>query len=293
MTNPLVHPETPEVAVPCGCILGEGALWDHRTGTLLWVDIERHAVWRWRPSGGDPRETRVGEPVGFVALTEDHDIVIAGLKSGLARLHLFGGEVQPLLDPEPDLPGNRINDGTAGPHGELYFGTMDMGEAQDTGTFWRWNGREATAFGERCPITNGPAVSPDGQVLYTVDTKARLIYAHPLDGSGPGEGQRFARFEEEWGNPDGLCVDQQGHVWACGWGGSRVMRFAPDGSVERIVPLPTSQPTKCAFGGEDLMTLFVTTASTGLDRGKDGLAGHVFRVRTDIRGVPAHIVGGA
>src|SRR3712207_2298671 len=122
MRDPMVHPQTPRVAVACACVLGEGALWDHRSGTVFWVDIKGQAIWRYNPATRHESKVDVPEPVGFVALTPDPDMVIAGLKSGLARVHLFGGEIQPLAQPEPGKPGNRINDGHVGPDGSLYFG---------------------------------------------------------------------------------------------------------------------------------------------------------------------------
>ena len=162
MTSPLVHPETPRVAVPSGCALGEGVLWDHRTETLLWVDIKNPAVWRWRPHRGDPFRLPVPERVGFVALTSDPDTVVAGFKSGLTRLSLTTGEAQPIVAPEPDKPGNRINVGCVWPDGSVYFGTMDDAEHEPTGSFWRYDGRQLASFGSGMVVTNGPAVSHDG-----------------------------------------------------------------------------------------------------------------------------------
>src|SRR5919107_1214423 len=125
MTAPLVHPETPHVAVASACALGEGPVWDHRTGTLLWVDIKGRAVWRYRPASGEHAKLDVAEPVGFVALTDDPDVVLAGFKSGLATLDLRTGASTQVARPEPDKPGKRINDGCVGPDGHVYFGTMD------------------------------------------------------------------------------------------------------------------------------------------------------------------------
>ncbi len=290
MTSPAVHPETPRVAVASGCTLGEGALWDHRSGTLLFVDIKGRAIWRYQPETGHESKVEVAEPVGFVALTQDPDIVVAGFKSGLVRVHLFGGETQPLANPEPDQLGNRINDGHVGPDGALYFGTMDDGGQNPTGRFWRWDGETLDPFGGPFVVTNGPAISPDGRVLYATDTRAGTIYAYDLGRGVSGEPRRFLQFEEGWGHPDGMAVDAEGHLWVCHWGGSRVSRFAPDGTLERIVPIPTAQVTKCAFGGPDLTTLYVTTAAIGRDPTIDVMAGHVFTVQAGVAGLPAQIL---
>ena len=105
----------------------------------------------------------------------------------------------------------------------------------------------------------------------------------------PGPARPFVRFEEGWGHPDGIAIDAEGHVWVCHWGGSRITRFAPDGEPEWVVPVPTAQVTKCAFGGPDLTTLYIATAGIGRDPHIDPMAGHLFSVETGIRGLPAYI----
>jgi sugar lactone lactonase YvrE len=290
MTAPLVHPETPHVAVACACALGEGPVWDHRTGTVLWVDIKGRAVWRYRPATGEYGKVDVAEPVGFVALTDDPDVVLAGFKSGLATLDLPTGASTQLARPEPDKPGNRINDGHVAAGGHVYFGTMDEKEAAATGRFWRWDGERLDPFGPAWVVTNGPTISPDGATLYCVDSVGRCVYAHAVAGDEmPGEGRLFVRFDEGWGHPDGLACDAEGHVWVCHWGGSRITRFRPDGTIERIVPVPTAQVTKCAFGGDDLSMLYITTAARGHDPHIDPMAGHLFRVAAGVRGLPANV----
>jgi sugar lactone lactonase YvrE len=289
MTNPTVHPHEAEPVLEAGCTVGEGALWDPRRGEVLFVDIKDPAVWRFEPGTGHHVRLALGERIGFVALTEDPDVVVAGFKSGLKRLSLTEGALEDLLDPEPDRPGNRLNDGHVGPDGSLYFGTMDDEEEDASGAFYRYDGRDVLRFGEPAVVTNGPAVSADGQTLYVTDTKAGTIFRHVLTEGRPGERQRFAHLTPDVGHPDGMAVDAQDHVWVCHWGGGRITRFAPDGSVERIVPIPAAQVTKCAFGGPDLATLYVTTAAIGRDRREDPGAGHLFAVDTGgIRGLPAN-----
>lgn len=290
MSHPLVHPETPRVAVTSGCTLGEGPVWDHRTGTLHFVDIKGNpGIWSYQPETGHARKLDVAEPVGFVALTQDTDIVIAGFKPGLVRLHLFDGAAQPLASPDPHPAHHRLNDGHVSAKGHVLFGTMQDAEEEPEGRFWLYDGESMRAFGEPHVVTNGPAISPDGQTLYTVDSVGGMVHAHDLDGTEVGEARRFIRFEEGWGSPDGLAVDAEGYLWICHWGGSRVSRFGPDGAIERTVPVPTAQVTKCAFGGPDMTTLFITTAGIGRDPVIDPMAGHVFAVETGIRGQKAHL----
>lgn len=291
MTHPWVM-ETPRVAVASCCQLGEGPVWDHRNETLLWVDIKDPSIWRYHPATGEHSRVAVPERIGFVALTLDPDIVIAGFKSGLARFNLWGGQIEPLVSPEPDKPGNRINDGHVGPDGHLYFGTMDDGETAPTGAFWRWDGASLMRFRDGIRITNGPAFSPDGGIIYTVDTLARTIHAQDLGPDGPGDARLLVQFDQAAGNPDGICVDEEAHLWVSHWGSARVTRLTPNGVVERVVPIHTAQVTKCAFGGPDLKTLFVTTAAIGRDPHLDPMAGHLYALASDVRGLQSHIFKG-
>jgi sugar lactone lactonase YvrE len=279
----------PRVAVACGCALGEGPIWDARIDTLHWVDIEAGALFSWRPAtDAEPHRRTFGEPLGFVQLTADPDRVLLGLKSGLAFLSSDDATPAHALAPEPDRPRNRINDGAVGPDGSLYFGTMDMDEAEPTGSFYRWSEAGLARFGQpayrderpgdrrraRRPLRGGhgrPTRVPPRPGLRRASWRARA----------------FVTFDEGAGHPDGITIDADGHVWICHWGGSRVTRFSPTGEALLEVPMPTAQVTKAAFGGPDLATLYITTAATGHDREIDLHAGHLFSVQTGIRGLPA------
>ena len=289
MPDPVVFPERPRVAVACGATLGEGAIWDDRTGTLLFVDIKGHRVHRWRPGDRDTKSTDTGEDVGFVLLTDHPDIMLLGLKSGLARLDLRAdGRPEPLLRPEPDRPGNRLNDGCAGPGGCVLFSSLDDAHREPTGRFYAWDGADLTAFGRETVVANGPTFDAGRNLVYATDTTNRCIYRHAVGPGGrPQAAEVFVTLPEGAGHPDGSAVDAEGHLWVCHWGGSRVTRFSPEGEAVLEVTVPTAQVTKVAFGGPDLGTLFITTAAEGRDREIDPMAGHVFAVETGIRGVPA------
>lgn len=285
------HGSVPRVAVPCGCALGEEATWDARSGHLIWVDIEDPAVWRHHPETGGTERFPVGEKIGFALLTPDPDVVLAGFKSGVERLRLADGRREPVVRPEPHPSGNRINSGQIGPDGALYFGTMDDGESETTGGFFRWDGRALETFGGRAAVTNGPVLSRDGRTAYTADTANGVVRAHLIRDGLPGEAKPHIVFHRDWGKPDGLTVDAEGHLWVCHYGGARVTRFTPDGVPELVVPVPTELVTKCAFGGPDLTDLYVTTCLRGRDPESHPDAGHVFVVETAIRGSSANVFG--
>lgn len=288
---PIVHPHTPRVAVACGCTLGEEVVWDARSGTLIWVDIESPAVWRHRPETGETHRLELDEKIGFALLTPDPDVVIAGFRSGVERLHLVGGQREPLVSPDPHPSRNRLNSGHVGPDGALYFGTMDDAESEPTGSFHRWDGIRLTSFGGLAVVTNGPVASPDGRLLYTTDTGSGVIRVHDLRDGEVGEPRPLIRFEDGWGKPDGITLDADGHLWICHYNGSRITRFSPDGAVERVLPVPTALVTKCGFGGPDLSTLYITTCLRGRDPTVDPMAGHLFAVETGFRGLTANTFG--
>ena len=284
-----VHPHMPRVAVACGCTLGEEVFWDARDGSLLWVDIEDPSVWRHWPATGATSRLALDEKIGFAVPTPDPGTVVAGFKSGVATLRLADGARRPLVRPPEHPERNRLNSGSVGPDGRLYFGSMDDAEEAETGRYHRWDGARLDSFGGCAAVTNGPVASPDGRRLYTIDTARGIVRTHRLDGDAVGEPEPLIRFEEGWGKPDGLTLDAEGHLWICHYGAARITRFRPDGSVERILPVPTALVTKCTFGGEDLSTLYITTCRRGRDPQLDPMAGHLFQVETDLTGLPVNL----
>jgi sugar lactone lactonase YvrE len=282
----------PNVVIEAGCMLGEGPVWDHRTRTLFFVDILAHRVWSFDAVTQVQQQWNVGETVGFLALTPNPNLLVLGCRSGLTKLDLETGDLSALHAVEPDKPGNRINDGTVGPDGSLWFGTMDFNATEPSGRFWRWKAGALSAFGPMLPCTNGPAVTQDGQMLYCADTVGGVIFKAAISAGLPGELSPYVRFEPDWGLPDGVITDAEDHVWCCHWGGGRVTRFRPDGSIERVIAMPVSQVTKCAFGGPDLRTLYITTAHCGLVASAEPLAGHLFAIDAGVQGVPANVVQG-
>lgn len=286
-----------EVAAACGARLGEGPVYDPRVDAVLFVDIEGACVYRLDLGEAAISGIDVDERVGFVALTPDPDVVVAGFAKRLVLLDLIDKTVRPLVDVETDRPGNRCNDGFVGPDGTLWLGTQDDGEEARSGAFYAFDGRHLHRLADGIAIANGPAFSPDGETLYAVDTRAKRILAWHLpggralapDGSGlVAQGPRlFADLSDLDGDPDGLAVDAEGRLWLCLHGAGAILRLSPDGTRERTIPAPTPAVTKCAFGGRDLDILFLTTA--GRDKAHDPLAGHLFRMRTDTKGLPASL----
>ena len=273
-----------------GALLGEGPIWDEQEEAAYWVDIKAPAVHRYTPASGLTATWAMPEPIGCIARRSGGGFV-AGFKSGFAFLDLASGHIEKIGDPEPEQPNNRLNDGKCDLKGRFWVGTMDDEESRPTGWLYRldpdrtWHHMDGSYV-----VTNGPAFSPDGRTIYHTDSFRRIIYAFDLAPDGTLANKRvFVRLPHADGYPDGMTTDSQGFLWVAHWGGWRVTRFTPKGSVDRIIELPVSQVTSCVFGGRDLDVLYITSAWIGLDkkaRLEQPLAGGLFEVSAGVRGLP-------
>lgn len=271
--------------------LGEGACWSPRDQAFYWVDILAPALNRLSISDGAITRWAMPEPIGWVVRRSGGGL-IGGFQSGIAEIDLDPLAIRPIVDPEPHLPGNRMNDGKADAQGRIWFGTMDMAEENDSGSLYRLDpDRSWTRLDEGYRVPNGPAFSRDGQWLYHSDTARRTVYRFVLNADGSvADRQPFIQFAEKDGHPDGMTVDAAGGLWVAHWGGSRISRFAPDGTLDRAIALPARQITNMAFAGDALDRLFVTSAATGLPESE--FDGALFEVETGATGMPTHEFAG-
>ena len=277
----------PRVVWPLAAELGEGPLW--ADGALWFVDIKKRQVHRFEPTSGDKRSWDAPEFVGFVLPREGGGFV-AGLKSGLHHFDPADGSFSALVEVEPGLADNRLNDGTVAPDGRLWFGTMDNVEKQASGRFYRVaDGRADEAELPPVTITNGPAFSPDGGTIYWVDTLGRTIHAADVAADGRVSGSRpFVTIAEGEGYPDGPTVDSEGCVWIGLYSGWSARRYSPAGELLREVRFPVANVTKIAFGGDDSRTAYATTARQGLSAAEleqQPDAGALFAFEVDVPGM--------
>jgi sugar lactone lactonase YvrE len=274
-----------------GAALGEGPVWLGEEAALYWVDIQRGTLCRYRPLLGCGETCAMPQPMtslapmtdGRLLLTSHRDLYVMDTRAG----HLL--RVRTL---ETTAATVRINDGSCHADGAFWFGTMDLAEHAPLGDFYRLAADGACErFTARFAITNGPAFAPDGHCGYFVDSARRRILHAPMHGGRLAAPLRlFVQFEPNEGFPDGLAIDADGGVWCAHWGGGRVTRFDVDGQVSDVIALPVSNVTKCAFGGQHLDRLFITTARKDLDASTlaaQPLAGGLFEVEVAHRGVPA------
>jgi L-arabinonolactonase len=271
--------------------VGEGPVWDDRAGVLWWVDVKAPRLFRFDPASGENREWPMPERIGC-AIPRQAGGLIGACKSGFKWIDSESGAVTPLLDPEPNRPGNRFNDGKCDRCGRLFAGTMDDAEVACTGTLYRLDpDLSVQAVRRDVHLSNGLDWSPDDRLLYYTDSLRRLIwvYDYDLERGMLANEQVFARIPAEAGVPDGLCVDAEGFVWSAHWGGWRVTRYAPDGRIDRVLQMPVPQPSSCTFGGPDLATLYVTSAAIGMtaaDFAKAPDGGGLFALEAGVRGQP-------
>jgi sugar lactone lactonase YvrE len=271
--------------------LGEGLWWSAREAALYWVDILGQRLSRLSSDSGAIDEWVMPEMIGWVIERADAPGFVAGLKSGFATITLDPLAITPIGAPEPDLPGNRMNDALADARGRVWAGTMSMDGSRADGSLYRLDSDHRwTRMDSGYHIANGPAISPDGQWLYHTDSAVGCVYRFALDDDGHlGPREAFVTFEKDWGSPDGMTVDRDGGVWIAHWGGGCVSRFTPGGERDRSIALPASQITNCVFAGVELDRMFVTSAADGVEEEHGGA---LFEIDPGCRGVPASCFAG-
>jgi len=278
----------PKSVYPANDTLGEGPVWNPDEEALYWVDIMSKRLQRWHPESETYTWWTLPSEIGSYALREKGGAIVA-LKDGFHFLDLDSGELSAVHDPEADLDGNRFNDGKCDRQGRFWAGTMGSGDAP-TGAFYRLDaGLECQTIRTGVGVSNGLGWSPDNTTMYYTDSSLQTIFAFDYDADmGTLSGERiFAEVKD--GFPDGLTVDSEGHIWSATWDGWRINRFAPDGTLVAEIEMPVQRPTSCMFGGKNLDELFITSASVGLsdeEKSKQPEAGHVFKLQTDIKGLP-------
>ncbi|SDI35134.1 Sugar lactone lactonase YvrE [Actinokineospora alba] len=276
---------TPEIVVDAGARLGEGPVWDVRAQRLYWVDILGKSVHVHDPSGLADEVFDVGTHVGSLAVREQGGLVLA-VADGF-RAFDFGSTSEIAVVTHPGPPA-RFNDGKCDPSGSFWAGTMPYDQEPGAGIVYRLDpDHSVRPVLPGVTVSNGLDFTPDGRTLYYIDTPTGRIDAFDVD-AGVLSGRRTV-VEVSAGSPDGLTLDADGCLWVALWGGSAVHRYTPDGRLDRVVDFPVSRPTCPVFGGADLGTLYVTSASVGVD---EPHAGALFALEVGVKGLPANRFGG-
>lgn len=275
-------------AVRSADILGEGPVWAAAEGRLYWFDIKgRRLNWLNHDSGAVgsfdlPWRASVAAPRTRGGLT-------LATEAGIAALDTTTGATE-LLVPMDLGPGFRSNDGKIDPKGRIWWSSMDDDGGKRTGVLFRTDPDLSThQVLDDLHIANTVSVTADGATLYLADSARQLIWTFAISDQGQLSGRRaFLDMSGEQGSPDGSAIDAEGHLWNVQWGAWRMVRYAPDGSVDRTIPLPVQKATSCAFGGPDLATLYITSAAEGLSPkalADQPLAGSLFAFEPGVRGL--------
>ena len=275
---------------PTGCLLGEGPLWSPTEGFLWWVDIKRAKLHRHNPRTGNTRRYDLPVHASALALSDGALIMIGDLEVG--RYDTATEHYRKIADlNEPN--GFRTNDAGIAPDGSLWFGTMDDAEALPEGQYYRL-APDMTVDRMGLPevlVTNTMQFSPDGSIFYTCDSAEQMLLAfdHDVETGALSNRRVFASTFDAGCYPDGSAIDADGYLWNAQWAGSRIVRYAPDGTIDRVVQMPVSRPTSCAFGGPDLKTLYITSARIGLTDAaldRQPMAGSLFALDVGVPGLP-------
>jgi sugar lactone lactonase YvrE len=268
--------------IRAGNTLGEGVQWDARRQALWWTDIQERKLCRYDWARRELETFSAPERIGSFGLIQGRTEIIAAFESGIALYDPRGGTPKWLARPDAALEGVRFNDGRVDRQGRFWAGTMVETEPRSgrANLYCVDSGGRATRRESAITISNGICWSTDSKRFYFADSPLQTIYSYDFDAlTGAIANRRVFAETIDGAYPDGACVDAQGHVWSAHWGAGRVVRYAPDGTVERTLAVPASQPTCVAFGGPDLDLLFVTSARDGLTAdqlAREPSAGDVF-----------------
>jgi sugar lactone lactonase YvrE len=285
--------DTAELFIDCRCELGEGPLWHPGIGRLFWFDILNQTLFG-ADADGRMIDRFIFKNVASAAAIIDDDNLAVATADGIYK-HDIVADTNTLLVPlEPDLPGNRPNDGRANFAGGFWIGTMSRkgGQGPNQGSVYQFRGGQLEKLFGDVTIPNSTCFSADGRTAYFSDTLSQQIKKCAIDpetGVPIGPWEPFASTEGHRGDPDGSVIDAEGYLWNARFNGSCVVRHAPDGSIDRVIEVPVPRVTCPAFGGDDLRTLYITTArenASPAELEQYPTAGSIFAIRVDVPGLP-------
>jgi D-xylonolactonase len=275
----------PEVIADYACELGEIPLWHPLEKAVYWCDITAGRIFRYVPGTGKHQQVYQGEVLGGFTIQADGSLLLFMARGSVKVLR--GAELITVIDQIDDERESRFNDVIADPEGRVFCGTMPT--AQRPGRLYRLDPpAKLTLLLEGVQCSNGLGFTPDLKQLYYTDSFARAIYLFDYDRKhGEISNRRvFVQVPENEGLPDGLTVDSMGYVWSAQWDGNSIVRYTPEGKVDRRIAFPVKKVTSVIFGDEDLEELYITSAG-GVARDVEGAsAGALFKLHPGVRGTP-------
>ncbi len=283
--------ENVELVLDARAVLGEGAIWDNKRQVLYWIDIDPGLVHVYDPATRKDRSISVGQPVGTVVPRKSGGLMLA-VRNGFMSLDPETAKTSLLAKPHDHNPENRFNDGKCDPAGRFWAGTMETTTRK--GALFRLDtDLSVHRVLDNVGCSNGLTWTLDKKTMYYIDTNTAKIDAFDYDNTtGTISNRRtVVNVPETYGLPDGMSMDIDEKLWVAHWEGGCVCRWDPTtGRLLRKISLPATLTTSCAFGGPDLDTLYITSATTGLDAAtlsKQPKAGGLFAVSPGVKGLPA------
>ncbi len=275
-------------------LLGEGSIWDHKREILYWIDIESKQLFEYDPFNDTNTAWELPGKIGTV-VPETKNTVIAALNDGIYRKYFSPDSLEFIAKPTSLKEEERFNDGKCDPQGRLWVGAMRIqGRTGDSHLYKYESGAGFSEMIDGVAISNGIVWSLDGKTMYYIDTPTGRIMQYDFDPTS-GEisnGKTAVEIPDSLGHPDGMTIDEEGKLWVGMWGGDAVCRFDPlNGHLSDRIKVPALNITSCAFGGKNLETLFITTASVGMNDEQRDLyprAGGLFKVTPGVKGVKAN-----
>jgi sugar lactone lactonase YvrE len=287
-----------ELVLDAKAQLGEGALWHEGEQRLYWVDIEGKKLHIYTPATGEDREIPVGERIGTVVPTGDGQVLVA-LQNGIHLLHPDTGKLMLTENPLPEKD-IRFNDGKCDPAGRFWVGSMHLEQKENAAALYRKNlDGTVTKILSDITVSNGIVWTEDRQTMYYIDSPTMQIKAYDYDhDTGDISNPRVVvEVPEDAGVPDGMAIDAEGKLWVAHWGGKAVIRWNPDdGQLMQKINVPAPHVTSCAFGGDTLETLYITTAREELDEEQlenYPQSGGLFKAKPGVKGLPTYVFRGA
>jgi sugar lactone lactonase YvrE len=288
-----------DIALDTRDMIGEGPVWDDRNSRICWVDIPAGRIHRFKPADGTDSSLELGQAVGSLGMGSAGGYVVA-IRDGFGLITAESRGIDSVVEVESEVLGSRMNDGRCDPAGRFWAGTMAWDHAKGAGSLYCLEKVEGSIQATRMigglTISNGLDWSPDGDLLYYIDSDTQRVDLFDFDvAKGALSNRRpFVHIPPAEGLPDGMVVDAEGCVWVALFGAGRIRRYTPSARIDRELEVPVSLVTSVGFGGDDLSDLYVTTARhrlTPLEQTRQVHAGSLFVCRPGVQGLPGRRFG--
>ena len=282
---------TATIAYKTDALLGEGAIWNYKTKELYWIDIEGKKLNIYNPILKTNKVLSTASRIGTVVPFLENEALIA-LEDGVHKMNLQTGESRLFTNMKSELVASRLNDGKCDPAGRFWVGSMHLQQEKGKANLYTITSENILQKKiDSVTISNGIVWTSDKKTMYYIDTPTSTIKGFDYNNE-TGEisnGKIAVQIPESLGFPDGMTIDDENMLWVAMWNGNAVLRYNPKtGKIISKITVPAHNITSCAFGGENLETLYITSARVDMtveELKQFPLSGAVFKVKPGIKGV--------